>query len=199
MTDQKVIASYLCMPTKFHVHGIWPSNFSDIEVTCGQALTNNPFDKAQMTPLQTDLVNSWPSVLITKSNMWFWEHEYENHGACTVESGVPQFTQKSYFEKGHQLWNQYDIHSVLDQSGIKPSTAKSYTMTQLSQQGSQGAESHRKNIKHSLIEIAEIMKTRSMAKDLSGIVKENRQGPQGYSGMDEFVHDLVVNNPIEKA
>ncbi|PRQ48395.1 putative ribonuclease T(2) [Rosa chinensis] len=106
------------LPTKFHVHGIWPSNFSDIHVTCGQALKNNPLDNAQMTPLQMDLVNSWPSVLTTKSNMWFWEHEYKKHGACTVESGVPPFTQKSYFEKGHQLWNQYDIHSVLDQSGI---------------------------------------------------------------------------------
>ncbi|PRQ48516.1 putative ribonuclease T(2) [Rosa chinensis] len=119
------------LPTKFHVHGIWPSNFSNTLVRCGHALRNNPFHKVQMTPLQTDLGNSWPSVLTQNNNMQFWEHEYREHGACAVESGVPPFTQRSYFEKGHQLWNQYDILAVLRQSGIKPGTATSYTMTQL--------------------------------------------------------------------
>ncbi|XP_004289553.1 PREDICTED: ribonuclease S-4-like [Fragaria vesca subsp. vesca] len=120
------------LPTKFTVHSIWPSNFSDTRVVCRQALISHPFNNAQMTSsLQTDLTNSWPSVITKKSDMQFWQHEYEEHGACSVDKGVPLFTQKSYSERGNQLWNQYDIHALLDQSNIKPDSSKPCKMTEI--------------------------------------------------------------------
>ncbi|XP_050384994.1 ribonuclease MC-like [Argentina anserina] len=120
------------LPTKFTIHGIWPSNNSGIFVTCPKALAKHPFVAAQITtPLKVNLSKSWPSVLKSKTNLQFWQHEYEKHGACAVESGTPPLTQKSYFERGDQLWNLYDIYGVLNKSGIKPNATSPYNMTQL--------------------------------------------------------------------
>ncbi|XP_062002138.1 ribonuclease S-7-like [Rosa rugosa] len=100
------------LPAKFTVHGIWPTNISKTVIECTAAEKLHSFNRTLITPsLETDLLQSWPSVRTDKDNMTFWKHEYNTHGSCTA----PAITQTAYFERAHKFWKEYDLYSVLEQ------------------------------------------------------------------------------------
>ncbi|XP_062006590.1 ribonuclease S-7-like [Rosa rugosa] len=113
------------LPAKFTVHGIWPTNISKPEIECKAAEKLHRFNKKLITTsLKTDLLQSWPSVMTDKDDMWFWEHEYNKHGCCTA----PAITQTAYFKRAHKFWKEYDLYSILKQKNIKPGQSRSYSL-----------------------------------------------------------------------
>ncbi|CAN6554235.1 unnamed protein product [Malus baccata var. baccata] len=97
----------------FTTHGLWPSNFTDpsASILCAGTL----FDRKQMNAdhnLQLLLSNSWPNFNNRRTNMDFWEHEYNKHGRCSDN----KFSQTQYFHEAHRLWLTYNAQYLFSQT-----------------------------------------------------------------------------------
>lgn len=81
----------------FSIHGLWPQ-YSDNSYPTFCKQVN--FDIQQLQDLLPELNKVWYSN--RNDNDDFWKHEYEKHGSCVFT----QITEKEYFEKTLQLYNE---------------------------------------------------------------------------------------------
>lgn len=65
--------------------------------------------------LQTSLATCWPSYTKNSNNQKNWDHEYNKHGACTLEIYKTPF---SYFYRACNLWHKYKVDKWLGNANI---------------------------------------------------------------------------------
>ncbi|XP_020409186.1 ribonuclease S-2 [Prunus persica] len=109
----------LPLPRIFTIHGLWPSNFTHRHKPC--------INEASNDELRADLELSWRSFISGRSNMDFWEYEYNKHGKCSDD----KFSQTQYFDRARSLWKQYKPHALFSNRSLEP--GKSYSFTGLEQ------------------------------------------------------------------
>uniref|UniRef100_UPI00398EF90C ribonuclease T2 n=1 Tax=Pristiophorus japonicus TaxID=55135 RepID=UPI00398EF90C len=101
------------LPNYWTVHGLWPKH----NMMCNRSWH---FDVRNVKDILSELEHWWPDVIHPNTTM-LWKHEWMKHGTCaaTLES---LDTQDKYFSKALELYHQLDLNSVLQKSGILPST-----------------------------------------------------------------------------
>ncbi|XP_041420482.1 ribonuclease T2-like isoform X1 [Xenopus laevis] len=101
-------------PKYWTLHGLWP----DRAQTCN---TSWPFDFTQIQDILVEMNQYWPDLLHPNKSQ-LWRHEWQKHGTCAASLECLN-TQLKYFSKGLELYKQVDLNSVLEKSGIIPSTS----------------------------------------------------------------------------
>ncbi|CAL8178289.1 unnamed protein product [Prunus armeniaca] len=118
----------LPLPRIFTIHGLWPSNFKHRHKPCvGAQFSRDVMNEASNDELRADLELSWRSFISGRSNMDFWEYEYNTHGKCSDH----KFSQTQYFDRARSLWKQYKAHTLFSNRSVEP--GKSYSFTDLEQ------------------------------------------------------------------
>ncbi|GKV08774.1 hypothetical protein SLEP1_g20360 [Rubroshorea leprosula] len=103
----------------FTIHGLWPSNYSD-RYSQPSYCTKEQFNLSQLPRnLQQDMYAYWPDVIRNQSEK-FWEHEWAQHGTCSV------MTQKYYFNFTVTTTKdqKYNLLSFLEEEGISPNNSR---------------------------------------------------------------------------
>ncbi|GAU35494.1 hypothetical protein TSUD_384490 [Trifolium subterraneum] len=96
------------IPSYFTLHGIWPSNKASHPEWCTPPL----FDPTEITSLVSKLSIAWPSLFVDDEKMW--EHQWNRHGSCSA------FKEYDYFKLGIDIWEEYNLTSILENNGIRP-------------------------------------------------------------------------------
>ncbi|XP_062005565.1 ribonuclease MC-like [Rosa rugosa] len=96
-------------PSKiFTIHGLWPSNFSDIPGDkCKGALFNDSL-MSQDPTLVSELQRSWPDVG-GGDDMGFWGRQWNKHGTCSEQT----FGQIQYFQRADAIWNKAKMNITM--------------------------------------------------------------------------------------
>ncbi|OCT80109.1 hypothetical protein XELAEV_180269142mg, partial [Xenopus laevis] len=100
-------------PKYWTLHGLWPDK--------AQMCNNSwPFDSIQIKDILPEMNQYWPDLLHPNKSQ-LWKHEWQKHGTCAASLECLN-TQLKYFSKGLEIYKQVDLNSVLEKSGIIPST-----------------------------------------------------------------------------
>ncbi|XP_022932791.1 ribonuclease MC-like [Cucurbita moschata] len=107
------VRCYANPPAMFTIHGLWPSNYSNVPLVCA----GQPFNPAQIATLVPQLNTYWPDV-ISGNNQRFWKHEWDSHGTCSD----PPFNQLQYFQTTLNIRtnHNYDLLAILNTAGLGP-------------------------------------------------------------------------------
>ncbi|XP_034525325.1 ribonuclease T2 isoform X3 [Ailuropoda melanoleuca] len=62
----------------------------------------------------------WPDVIHPLNHSHFWKHEWEKHGTCAAQVDTLN-SEKKYFGRSLDLYQQLELNSMLQKLGIKPS------------------------------------------------------------------------------
>nr|BAA10891.1 ribonuclease (RNase LC1) [Luffa aegyptiaca] len=95
----------------FTIHGVWPQKGGTSVINC----PGPTFDFTKISHLESTLNVDWPNV-ITGNNKWFWGHEWNKHGICSVS----KFDQQAYFQMAINMRNSIDLLSALRVGGVVP-------------------------------------------------------------------------------
>ncbi|KAE8602027.1 hypothetical protein XENTR_v10013859 [Xenopus tropicalis] len=100
-------------PKYWTLHGLWPDK--------AQMCNNSwPFEYSEIQDILPELNHYWPDILHPNKSQ-LWKHEWQKHGTCAASLECLN-TQHKYFSKGLELYTKVDLNSVLEKSGIVPST-----------------------------------------------------------------------------
>ncbi|XVF82172.1 hypothetical protein PTKIN_Ptkin16aG0023800 [Pterospermum kingtungense] len=99
----------------FTIHGLWPQ-FDDKPVPpygqkCNKTPTKTEELPDKLLPIKDQLEQHWPNLLKGKgkTDMTFWQHEWEYHGMCSDYPRAP----KTYFEAALDLFDDNNPGKVL--------------------------------------------------------------------------------------
>ncbi|XP_006871251.1 PREDICTED: ribonuclease T2 [Chrysochloris asiatica] len=96
------------------IHGLWPDKAEE----CNRSWH---FNLEEIKDLMPEMKMYWPDVIHHSSNSsQFWRHEWEKHGTCAAQLEVLS-SEKKYFGKSLELYQQMDLNNMLRKLGIKPS------------------------------------------------------------------------------
>ncbi|KAI6661084.1 Ribonuclease Oy [Oopsacas minuta] len=105
------------------IHGLWPTMGN----THGPAhCTNESFNQSLLTADMLKFMDKyWITYVKYEPNPSFWEHEWIKHGTCAVDGDKTEFlNQKSYFQTTINLYNKYNISTILTKANIKPGMSR---------------------------------------------------------------------------
>lgn len=105
-------------PPAFFIHGLWP----ELRLRKGEH-SDDPLKLRQGDQLIRKLNSIWPSIIRPCNNSWFWEHEWQYHGAYSKLG-----SQRQYFSKTVTLAERVNLRllRVLRQNGIRESSSTLY-------------------------------------------------------------------------
>ncbi|CAD6242593.1 GSCOCG00009529001-RA-CDS [Cotesia congregata] len=104
------------LKTQWSIHGLWPSRIARRAPDfCNCTRKYNP---AEIETLMPELEKKWTNVLNQSDPHYLWNHEWSKHGTCasTVDSLNTQF---KYFNQTLELFDKYNISSVLSKNEIE--------------------------------------------------------------------------------
>ncbi|KAJ0425851.1 ribonuclease T2-like protein [Aspergillus carlsbadensis] len=123
------------------IHGLWPDNCDGTyEEFCDESrefsnITSILQDQGR-TELLSYMTKYWKDY--SGDDESFWEHEWNKHGTCinTIEPDcytdyTPQEEVGDYLQKTVDLFKTLDTYKALADAGIKPSTSKTYTLSEI--------------------------------------------------------------------
>jgi len=128
-TSSCAIASTCSIPSYVNfwtIHGLWPENYDGTyPANCNSSY---PFKYSEVSDLGYDMYHYWPDLYYNSTD--FWEHEWEKHGTCAMESTVVD-DEHDYFSAALNLYEKhFYIDKWLSNAGIVPSTTKTYSWQQ---------------------------------------------------------------------
>ncbi|MEE6514071.1 hypothetical protein FKM82_022045 [Ascaphus truei] len=100
-------------PKYWTLHGLW----TDKTQMCNNSWH---FNCTEIQGILSEMNQWWPDVLHPNQSQ-LWSHEWQKHGTCAASLECLN-SQLKYFSKGLELYKKVDLNSVLEKSGIKPST-----------------------------------------------------------------------------
>ena len=94
------------------IHGLWPSlSTGQMLDECNQGVEIEVENDDSETFSTMEKI--WPS-LSNNTNEYFWTHEYNKHGYCyNKRFGIDVDDYKSYFNKAIELYNKYNLSTLI--------------------------------------------------------------------------------------
>ncbi len=112
VTHQAGAACIPGAPNRLTVHGLWPNYTAGFPQCCGSAL---PMDPMQAMGWSDELKNLLQEDQLDPTTASFepalceiFNHEWQKHGTCFVDTGDTNADAKKYFETGMELSQQLD-------------------------------------------------------------------------------------------
>lgn len=145
-------SSHMPIDKSFTIHGLWSDKCDgtweqycqpDLEVPEDadlEELLVNDFDKEALFKLmETYWVNTADSNVAGDSNQKLWIHEYNKHATCMNTVNPSCFTDSYkeheaavlFWQKVTQIWDSLNTYEFLSASGIVPTTAKQYKLSDI--------------------------------------------------------------------
>ncbi|KAF9593257.1 hypothetical protein IFM89_021013 [Coptis chinensis] len=79
-------------PAMYTIHGLWPGDSTNpVPLANCDTILKDHFDVKNLQPRMTDMQKYWPS-LTSRTDEWFWEHEWDKHGTCSGLSQLEYFS-----------------------------------------------------------------------------------------------------------
>jgi len=103
-------------PSIWSIHGIWPTETGSFGPNF---CTKVKFVEQEIKSIEEQLNEYWYEINAEKDGINFWTHEWTKHGSCAMSSPKMD-TQLKYFQMGLSLRQQYDLYTLLKDSGIYP-------------------------------------------------------------------------------
>ncbi|XP_034525323.1 ribonuclease T2 isoform X2 [Ailuropoda melanoleuca] len=100
-------------PDYWTIHGLWPDKAEE----CNGSW---PFNLEEIKDLLPKMKMYWPDVIHPLNHSHFWKHEWEKHGTCAAQVDTLN-SEKKYFGRSLDLYQQLELNSMLQKLGIKPS------------------------------------------------------------------------------
>lgn len=89
------------------------------------------FDFAKLAPIQKELDSKWTNIENGTAEDSLWKHEWQKHGTCAAQLS-PLSSELKYFSKGIEFFDLHDMSGILAQSGIMPTSSKTYNVKEIS-------------------------------------------------------------------
>lgn len=114
--------------TEFTIHGLWTDYNDGKYPSCCR---KSDFSIKKISSLMPELQKYWPSLSCGSPSGChggkglFWAHEWEKHGTCAYPVIKDEY---NYFLTALDLYNKYNITSILSNEGILGSNAEKYSV-----------------------------------------------------------------------
>jgi ribonuclease I len=89
------------------------------------------FDFADLAPIRNELDIKWTNIENGTAEDSLWKHEWQKHGTCAAQL-EPLDSELNYFSKGIEFFDLHDMSGILAQSGIVPTSSKTYNVQEIS-------------------------------------------------------------------
>jgi len=113
--------------TGWTTHGVWPDNFNEPPYPSNCHVADYDFNITKIQPIVTQLLATWPNMVVGDSLSGFWQHEWQKHGTCA--ESVPAYTgELNYFNQSLTLNKRFDLYNQMSKQGVNASTTATYTL-----------------------------------------------------------------------
>ncbi|KAK8859809.1 ribonuclease T2 [Apiospora arundinis] len=130
--------------TDWTAHGLWPDLCDgSYDQFCGMTPRFNNITAILKHYEQDELLGYMSRYWVAKygTNEHLWEHEYNKHATCINtlapscygDAYKPGLEVVDYFERAFGLFRQLDTYYALQQSGIEPSSSKTFDLAVVQQ------------------------------------------------------------------
>lgn len=122
-----------CALPKIHnswsIHGVWPTKYHEI----GPLFCNDSwvFDVNQIKDIEDEMKEKWINIEKGTPLDGLWKHEWEKHGTCAAQKIPEMNTEKKYFSEGLEMFNNFSISKILQDTYIKPGIDATYKLDEI--------------------------------------------------------------------
>ncbi|EPS25161.1 Ribonuclease T2 [Penicillium oxalicum] len=123
------------------IHGLWPDNCDGTyEASCDSSRAYTNISDILLSQGRDDLLSYMQDywVDINGDDESFWAHEWGKHGTCIntinpecYSNYSPQEEVGQFFQKVVDLFQGLDTYQALADAGIRPSTSKTYRLSDI--------------------------------------------------------------------
>lgn len=117
------------IPNSWAIHGVWPTKYHEIgPLYCNDTWT---FDMKEISDIEDEMKEKWINIEKGTPLDGLWKHEWEKHGTCAAQKIEKMNTEKKYFSEGLEMFDNYSITKLLQETYIKPSIDETYKLDEI--------------------------------------------------------------------
>lgn len=105
------------------IHGQWPNYYIDQSGSAyPEYCTNQNLTEDDVSSLEDQLNEVWPTYDSDETNFEFWNHEWTKHGTCWYKMKPTEF-----FQNGINWHSKYDMAKIISDNDFKTGTRYNYS------------------------------------------------------------------------
>ncbi|XP_065833354.1 ribonuclease T2-like isoform X2 [Oscarella lobularis] len=109
-------------PQKWNIHGLWPEGLQNCN-------SSDVLHRSDIEDLWGNLERDWVDAINPQDPLKFWAKEWKKHGTCWLNNENTR-NAHDYFSTTLQLYEKFDVSTMLSRQGITPTEERSYTSAQ---------------------------------------------------------------------